>query len=119
MDTDLGAAPVSTYVNDVVVRLRGGADLWEVAGALVDADVGVLAIGDHGRVTAVVSERDVVRARRATRPSRDEGERHRAGTVVCCHTRSTVAEVAVEMMNHYVRQVLLEDGGRGRHRVGP
>jgi CBS domain-containing protein len=67
MDTDVGAAPVSTYANDVVVRLRGGADLWKVADALVDADVGVLAIGDRDRGTAVVSERDVVRALAARR----------------------------------------------------
>jgi CBS domain-containing protein len=110
---DIGTLPVSTYASDVVARVSGGADLWELAESLVEADVGALAIGDGNQVTAVVSERDVVRALAARRdPSSTTANDIAHRELVWCDANSTVAEVAEEMMDHYVRHVLLEDRGR-------
>jgi CBS domain-containing protein len=47
---------------DIVAGVSAGIDLWELARALVDNEVGVLVIGNGDHVTGVVSERDVVRA---------------------------------------------------------
>ena len=112
-NTNVAAMAVSTFAADVVARVDGGADLWEIAGALVDADVGALAIGDGSEVRAVVSERDVVRALAERRdPSTTTAADIAHTNLVCCDANSTVAEVAEEMMEQYVRHVLLEDGGR-------
>ena len=53
---------VSVLAADVVARVAPDADLWEIAGALVEADVGALAVGAGDAVGGIVSERDVVRA---------------------------------------------------------
>jgi CBS domain-containing protein len=114
--TNVGAAPVSMYANDVVVRLHGGANLWEVADALAEADIGALAIDERDRVTAVVSERDVVHALAARRdPTTTKASDIARAPLVCCDASSTVAAVADEMMQHYVRHVLLQHSG---HVVG-
>jgi CBS domain-containing protein len=60
--SDVGASPVSVLATDTIARVSPGADLWAIADALVDADVGALAVGDGDDVLGIVSERDVVRA---------------------------------------------------------
>lgn len=61
--TRVGAMPVVALSADAVIRINAGADLGRVAKALVEAEVGALAVeGDGGRIESIVSERDVVRA---------------------------------------------------------
>ena len=92
------------------------ADLWSVASALAAADVGILVVGDGDDVLGVVSERDVVRALAAHRGA---GETTAADIahrdLVWCDINADVADVAEEMMERYVRHVLVEDDG---HLVG-
>ena len=114
--TIVGSLPVSALCADSVLRVDPGADLWTVAASLAAADVGVLVVGRGDDVLGVVSERDVVRALAARR---DVGETtaseiaHR--DLVWCDEHADVADVAEEMMERYVRHVLVERDG---HLVG-
>jgi CBS domain-containing protein len=111
--TNVGALPVAAFAADVVARVAGDADLWQIAEAMVDADVGALAVGREGDVIGVVSERDVVRALAARRdPSGTKATDIAHTQLVWCDSTATVAEVAEEMMEHYVRHVFVEDDGR-------
>jgi len=111
--TNVGSLPVSALAADVVARVRPDADLWQLAEALVDADVGALAVGDGDDVLGVVSERDVVRAlAQRLDPSAISTIEIAHTHVVWCDAASTVAEVAEEMMERYVRHVLVEEGSR-------
>jgi signal-transduction protein with cAMP-binding, CBS, and nucleotidyltransferase domain len=112
--TNVGALPVSTLAADVVARVPEDANLWEVAEGLVDADVGALAVvDDDDEVQGVVSERDLVRALAARRDPSTTTARAVAHTrLVWCDVNSVVAEVAEQMMDRYVRHVLVEEDGR-------
>jgi len=111
--TRVGALPVTTFAADTVVRVAADADLWEIAATLDDAGVGALVVGSVDDVCGVVSERDVVRALAARRdPATTTAMDIAHAQLVWCDAESTVAEVAEEMMEHYVRHVLVEDGGR-------
>lgn len=111
--TNVAALPVSALSADTIARVDGDADLWAVAAALVDADVGALAIGSGDAVSGIVSERDVVRALAERRdPSTTTANDIAHTDLVCCDANSTVADVAEEMMERYVRHVLVADGGR-------
>jgi CBS domain-containing protein len=114
--TIIGALPVSALTADEVLRVDATADLWTVASALAAADVGILVVGDGNDVQGVVSERDVVRALAAHRGAGETtaGDiAHR--DLVWCDINADVADVAEEMMERYVRHVLVEDDG---HLVG-
>jgi CBS domain-containing protein len=114
--TIVGSLPVSALTAESVLRVDATADLWSVASALAAADVGLLVVGDGDNVLGVVSERDVVRALAA---HRGVGETTAAdiahGDLVWCDINADVADVAEEMMEHYVRHVLVEEDG---HLVG-
>ena len=113
MITKVGAYPVSTFARDDNRGLDPDADLWEIAEALVKEDVGALTISAPHGVGGVVSERDVVRALAARRDPATTTAADIAHTrLIWCDANSTVAEVAVEMMEHYVRHVLVEETGR-------
>ena len=112
--TNVGAQLVSALAADIVARVAPDADLWEIAEALVEADVGALAVDDDDDddVLGVVSERDVVRALAQRRdPSTTTAIDIAHARLVWCDATSTVAEVAQEMMERYVRHVLVEDEG--------
>jgi CBS domain-containing protein len=111
--TDAGTLPISSLAGDAVLRVAPDASISEVAATLISAEVGILAVGDDdGPIEAVVSERDVVRAVAEGRDptttlARDVASR----TVSWCDAGATVASVAEEMMEHYVRHVLVESDG--------
>ena len=108
-----GHLPVASFVGDNVVRISPTATLHDVVDALADAEIGALVVGDDERVDAVVTERDVVRAlagRRdpATTVAMDVGHT----TLIWCDASASVAEVAMEMMERYVRHILVEEDGK-------
>ena len=104
---------MSAFASDSVVRVGPDSSLSEVAAALSSADIGAVAVGTVDNVTGIVSERDVVRALAARRDSATIRARDLAHTtLVRCDVQSSVAEVAEEMMEHYVRHVVVEDEGR-------
>jgi len=104
---------VSAFASDSVVRVGPDSSLSEVAAALSSADIGAVAVGTVDNVAGIVSERDVVRALAARRDPASITARDLAHTaLVRCDVQSSVAEVAEEMMEHYVRHVVVEDEGR-------
>jgi len=107
--------PVSVFTADAVARIRCDASLLEVADALAAGDVGALVVGDDGPV-GVVSERDLVTALAARHPMDTTTALDVATTaLVWCDATATVAEVAEEMCERYVRHILVEEDG---HLVG-
>ena len=105
-------APVSVFMATDVVRVAADASLSDIAGRLVDAEVGALVVGSEDTVEGIVSERDVVRAFARS----GEALSTNAGTLasrklVWCAADATVGEVAEAMMQHYVRHVLIGHPG--------
>jgi CBS domain-containing protein len=111
--SEAGRLPVSALLADTVARVPGDASLRGVARALDDADVGLLVVGAGDEVAGVVSERDVVRALAAGRdPDATLAGEIAHTELAWCDVTATVAEVAAEMMEQYVRHILVEDKGR-------
>ena len=110
--SSLASLPVSVLVASDVVRIGTDADLLTVARALTEAEVGALVVGATD-VAGVVSERDVVRALATGRdPATTTAADVASAKVVWCDHAASVTAVAAEMMDQYVRHVLVEDGGR-------
>lgn len=107
-----GSLPVSQLIGDEVVRVASDATLHVVAQALTNDGVGAVLLGDEGRPTALVSERDIVRSVAdghdpASTPATTVASRE----LVWCDVESTVEEVAAEMLSRYIRHVLVEEDG--------
>ena len=111
--TDRFALDIAALANDTVTRVPPEANLYDVADALAVAGIGALVVGEPDTVDGVVSERDLARAiadrldLATTRAIDIAGQE-----LVWCDASATVGEVAMQMMEHYVRHVLVEDGGR-------
>jgi CBS domain-containing protein len=108
-----GSIPISTITGDPVARVAADATVADVARALVTADVGAVVVGDDVRAAALVSERDVVRVVAAGKnPGAVPAIEVASTKLVWCDGAATVDQVAVRMMDHYIRHVLVErDGG--------
>jgi CBS domain-containing protein len=112
--TTAGMMPISTLTADNIVRVGIEASLFQVASTLVGADVGLVVLQDEDQeVRGVVSERDVVRALADGRDVATTLGRDVAHTdLAWCDGTATVAEVAEQMMERYVRHVLVEEDGQ-------
>lgn len=112
-DVNPGSDAVSLLVGSPVATVAPDATLHEVADALVAADVGALVVTDGDGAAGVVSERDIVGALAKRRdPATTRARDIASTTLVWCDAEATVAEVAAQMMDCYVRHVLVEDRGR-------
>ncbi|KMO69859.1 histidine kinase [Mycolicibacterium chubuense] len=110
----IGSLDVSTVTGGPVVRVPAGATVADAARALVAHDVGMVVLGDgDGDVpSAVLSERDIVRVVAAGRDPADVAAAEVATTkLVWASADDTVDEVAEQMMEHYIRHVLVERDG--------
>jgi CBS domain-containing protein len=108
----VGSTPISAVTGDPVARVAADATVADVAKALVAADIGVIVVGDDQRPVALLSERDVVRVVAAGRDPASVRARDVASThLVWCDAEATVDEVAVRMMDRYIRHVLVERDG--------
>lgn len=103
---------VRNLTGDDVVCVDPDASLVEVASALVGADIGVVVVGSSAEVKGIVSERDLVRA---IADGSDLGVTTAAAIattdLVWADAGASVDEVAEQMMEHWVRHVLVEEGG--------
>jgi CBS domain-containing protein len=109
--------PVSAVSADRVEWISQDAGLSEVARALAAADVGLLVIrtadGGDDKPAGVVSERDVIRALAEGRDLEETTALDIAHTELAwSDATATAAEVAEEMMERYIRHVLVEEDGR-------
>lgn len=108
-----GSSSISLLIGDDVVRAPAGAPLDQVAKILVGGAMGAVVLGDGDRPEAIVSERDLVTAMAAgLDPASTPAIEVASTDLVWCDVDSTILEVANEMMEHYIRHVLVEDGGK-------
>jgi CBS domain-containing protein len=107
-----GAAPVSVYAADTVVTAAPEATLAAVASELIEDQIGLVVLGTVDHVRGVVSERDVARAVAEGRDLGTAAIDIASTKLVWCDSTATVREVAEQMMEQYVRHVLLEEGGK-------
>lgn len=106
------STPVSTITGDPVARVPADATVEDAAKALVAHDVGVIVVGDEERPAALLSERDVVRLVAAGRDASSTQAAEIASTkLVWSSADATIDEVARQMMEHYIRHVLVEEDG--------
>ena len=104
---------VSSLIGDPVIFVGPNTDLFDVADALTTNDVGALAVGDGKRPVGVVSERDLVHAVAQRRVPEDTRAIDIAQTsLIWCDATATIASAASEMLDHYVRHMLVEANGR-------
>ena len=107
-----GSVPIAEVTEEKVVRVSPDARLSEVVEALVGADIGAVVVGDKARVIGIISERDVMHALSAGGDLDAMSAMDVAHTtLIWCDVTATVAEVAAEMMQQYVRHVLVEQDG--------
>lgn len=109
----VGSTPISAVIGDPVARVAAAATVADVAEALVSHEVGAIVVGDDERPAALVSERDVVRVVAAGKdpksvPAVDVASKK----LVWCEADATVDEVAIRMMDRYIRHVLVEKDGK-------
>ena len=104
--------PVSTFSADVVAEVPPSATLLEVADALTNGEVGAVIVREEGKVVGVVSERDLVSALSRRLPMDETTAAEVASTeLVWADAAAPVGEVANEMLEHYVRHILVEEDG--------
>lgn len=101
---------VQLFVSDDLICIQPDATLHQVAQRLAAESVGALVVTDGGKVAAIISERDVVRAVASGKDldSTTAGELGSRRLVRC--TPSTSIQLATQLMlDHYVRHLLVED----------
>ncbi|HMK63379.1 MAG TPA: CBS domain-containing protein [Acidimicrobiales bacterium] len=112
MEMGGGATPIAEVFADEIVFVRPDATLTEVARELSEANVGVVVVGERAKPSGVISERDIVHAVAEGRdPTATRAADLAQSELLWCDVTSTVAEVTGEMMEHYVRHVLVEQDG--------
>lgn len=111
----LGEEPIGSLTGDEIVSLPATATLVEAATAMSESAVSlvVLGIADDNKadsITAVVSERDVVRAV-AEGAALDQiaAVDYGSTTLKWAMSESAIGDVIDEMMSGYVRHVLVAD----------
>lgn len=109
----IGDTPVSTLLGGAVHRTTPDATLYEVAALLTRDDIGALVVDDDDQeATAVITERDVVRAlAELADPSEVRVHQVASTNLLWCDAGSPISEVATKMAEEYVRHVLVEDDG--------
>ena len=110
--TDAGALAISALTGDPMSLVAPDATLVEVANALTEGDISVIGVGADGELLGVLSERDIVHAVANLRDPATTTALELAQTdLIWADPDATVAEVATEMMERWVRHVLVGEPG--------
>lgn len=110
--SSVGTLPISTVTGDPVARVAGDATLADAARAMAADNVGAMVVGIDDSPRALVSERDVVRAVAAGMDPETVRAVDVASTkLVWCDAAATIDEVATQMMDRYIRHILVERNG--------
>jgi CBS domain-containing protein len=105
-------APISTYTTDEIVVLEPTASVRRAAELIDAASVGCIVIGSHEAVEGVITERDIVRVvALGLDPDATTVADIETRALKWCPPDATVGDVAEEMMEEYVRHVLVGDAG--------
>ena len=109
---DPGSFRIDVLIADTVVCVAPTATLREVCTVLIDNGIGAVVVGSQDSPAGIVSEHDIVRAV-------SEGVDPSTTAASIAHTKlfwseasASVAAVAAQMMDQYVRHILVEEGGR-------
>ena len=107
-----GSTPISTLAGYPVARVAADATVADVAEAMVADEVGAIVVGDDERPAMLVSERDIVRVVAAGKdPAAVRAVDVDSTKLVWCDAEATVDEVAIRMMERYIRHMLVERDG--------
>ena len=104
---------IGDLTGDDVVTLDPAATLVEASVAMAGADIGAVVLGTAADVRGIVSERDIVRAvAEATDLAATPASAVASTLLVWADSSASVDDVAEQMMEMWVRHVLIEqDGG--------
>ena len=107
------ALTIVHLTGDDVVTVDPDVSLVAVATALIGADIGAVVVGSSTEVKGIVSERDLVRAvAEGADLAATQAAAVASTELVWADAGASVDEVAEQMMEHWVRHVLVEDDGR-------
>lgn len=105
-------APITMFMVDDIVTVSADASLRRAAEVIVEASIGFIVVGSAQHPDGVLSERDVVRAVADGRDPDTTTVGEIASTrLVWATSDATIGSVAEEMMEDYVRHVLVGDDG--------
>lgn len=109
----IGSRSVRSLMSESVTSISPASTLKQAAAALSADDISLIVVGEFDQIEGVVSERDIVQAV-------GDGLDLDATSVTAMESRdllwagpdSTIARVAAEMMENYVRHILIrgDDG---------
>jgi CBS domain-containing protein len=105
-------APVTMFMADSVVMVEPGTSVRRAAEVIVEASIGCIVVGAPGNIEGVVSERDIARVVAegldldTTTVADIESTR-----LIWASSDASIGDVAAEMMEDYVRHVLVGDPG--------
>lgn len=106
-------AAVKVFMAEAVACIAPEATLYEVSEKLSAVEVGALLVGTPEDVKGVCSERDVVHALgKGLDPARTAVADIASKKVIRCSSTASVGTVARQMMEEYVRHVLVTEQGR-------
>lgn len=108
-----GARPVTGFVSEAVTRLQPTMSLRDAATALQHDDVSLAVVGDEDSIEGVISERDLVRAvALGLDPDGHTVAEMESDSLRWAAATATVDDVAEEMLEAYVRHILVcnDDG---------
>lgn len=109
---DPNSLTMTELVGDAVASVSPDATLHEVADVLCDGGFGAVVVGDGSTPDGLVSERDLVRAlSERYDPATTTAAQLAATDLRWVAPGATVAEVASEMMNSWVRHLLVGTDG--------
>ena len=109
----LDTMTIGMLTGDEVVTVTGDVSLEEVARVLTDAGIGAVVVGTADQALSIVSERDIVRCvAEGIDLAATSAETVSSQTLLWADASAPVIEVAEQMMQEWVRHVLIEDGGR-------
>lgn len=108
-----GARPVRGFISETVTRLAPTTSLRDAATALQHNDVSLAVVGDGNEIEGVISERDLVRAvALGLEPDGHTVAEIESDSLRWAAATATVDDVAEEMLEAYVRHILVcnDDG---------
>ena len=110
--TTVDLMTIGDLTGDEVVVLDPQESLLDVAELLVSAEIGAVVLGTRSDVAGIVSERDIVRAVADKVDLATTSAASVASTVlVWADATAPIEDVAEQMMEKWVRHVLIEQDG--------
>ncbi|BDB42673.1 MULTISPECIES: CBS domain-containing protein [Mycobacterium] len=108
-----GSLPVSSVIGDPVARVASDATVADAAAAMAADNLGAIVVGADAWPSALLSERDVLRVVAGGKdPNAVRAADVASAKLVWCDADATVDEVATQMMEHYIRHILVERDGK-------